>query len=270
MKIINRIILLVIGIGLISLFLINKNTSENQDLIKVELPLANQEISNPLIVKGKARGSWFFEASFPVKLYDADGQLIGTGIAQAQDDWMTTDFVPFEALIDFDSPKTKNGVLVLEKDNPSGLIENYKEVKIDVFFLQERQRTVDLYYYNSLLDTDSDGNIMCSEQGLYKVQRTIPLTNTPIQDTIKLLLKGELTQEEISSGITTEYPLEGFNLKGASLKDGVLILEFEDPNNKTIGGSCRVNVLRSQIDKTAKQFSEIESVNFIPEYLFQP
>ena len=111
---------------------------------------------------------------------------------------------------------------------------------------------------------------MCSEQGLARVRRNIPLTDTPIQNTLRLLLKGELTQEEINSGITTEYPLEGLDLKGATLKDGVLLLEFDDPNNKTSGGSCRANVLWLQISETAKQFSNVELVKFVPDYLFQP
>ena len=268
-----KILLFILIIGLISLFFINssnKDTSKNQDLIRVDSPSFNQKISNPLIIKGEARGSWFFEASFPVKLYDGDDQLIGTGVAQAQSDWMTNDFVPFEASIYFNNPKTKKGVLVLEKDNPSGLIKNYDEVKIDVLFSQEEQSSVDLYYYNSSFDKDKDGNVMCSEQGLARVRRNIPLTDTPIQNTLRLLLKGELTQEEINSGITTEYPLEGLDLKGATLKDGVLLLEFDDPNNKTSGGSCRANVLWLQISETAKQFSNVELVKFVPDYLFQP
>ncbi len=76
------------------------------------------------------------------------------------------------------------------------------------------QQTVSLYYYNSKLDQDESGNIMCSRQGLVKVQRIVPLTQTPVQDAVKLLLKGELTAEERVSGITTEYPLEGFSLTG--------------------------------------------------------
>lgn len=134
---------------------------------------------------------------------------------------------------------------------------------------QPRQ-TVSLYYYNSELDQDESGNIQCSREGLVRVQREIPVTQTPIQDTIKLLLKGEITQEERLSGINTEYPLDGFSLEGASVKDGVLTLQFNDPNAKTGGGSCRVGILWFQIEATAKQFIGITQVHFLPEELFQP
>ena len=131
-------------------------------------------------------------------------------------------------------------------------------------------RAVKLYYYNYELDRDEFGNAACSRNGLVAVERQIPITQTPIQDTIKLLLLGELTEAERAQGIDTEYPLEGLSLKGASLKDGVLTLEFDDPNNKTVGGSCRVGILRFQIEATAKQFPEVQQVRFLPEEIFQP
>lgn len=131
-------------------------------------------------------------------------------------------------------------------------------------------RNVVLYYYDPTLDKDETGNTMCSRNGLIQVERQIPITKTLIQDTIRLLISGSLTDKELSNGITTEYPLEELTLKGASLNDGALTLEFDDPNNKTGGGSCRVGILWFQIEATAKQFPEVETVRFLPEELFQP
>lgn len=131
-------------------------------------------------------------------------------------------------------------------------------------------RTIKLYYYNSELDRDEFGNTACSRNGLVPVEREISITETPIQDAIKLLLSGELTNEERAQGIDTEYPLEGLSLKDALLKDGVLTLEFDDSRNKTVGGSCRVGILWFQIEATAKQFPEVQQVHFLPEEIFQP
>lgn len=87
-----------------------------------------------------------------------------------------------------------------------------------------------MYYYNPEQDKDESGNIQCSRDGLIAVERKIPITKTPIQDTIKLLITGQLTEAEKSRGITTEFPLEGFSLKELNLKpDGTLILKFNDP-----------------------------------------
>jgi spore germination protein GerM len=105
---------------------------------------------------------------------------------------------------------------------------------------------------------------------LVAVERSIPFTSTPIQDAHKLLLKGGLTQAERESGLSTEYPLLGVKLNGAALNNDVLTLNLSDPNNRTQGGSCRVGILRSQIEATARQFSGISRVEFINGELFQP
>ena len=245
------------------------NELEKIDLIRVENPRPNQTIISPLFIKGEARGYWFFEADFPIRLYDESGKEIALTIAQAKRDWMTEDFVSFEAELNFAVSVRQKGTLVFEKDNPSDLPENYDELRIPVI-LQETGKTVKLYYYSPELDKDESDNILCTRKGLVSVERKIPVTKTPIQDAIKLLLLGELTAKEQTQGITTEYPLEGLSLKGASLKDDVLTLEFDDPNNKTVGGACRVGILWFQIEATAKQFPEVQQVRFLPEELFQP
>ena len=137
----------------------------------------------------------------------------------------------------------------------------------------KRAQKILLYYYNPEKDKDETGNIKCSRDGLVALERQIPVSQTPIRDTIELLLKGKenLTESDLTKGITTEFPLEGFELKSLNLKeDGTLILEFKDPLNKTIGGACRVSILWFQIEATAKQFPQVKKVQFLPEVLFQP
>ena len=245
------------------------SSANKDDLIWVLDPLPNQKVTSPLTVSGEARGNWYFEASFPVKLLDANGSILAQEPAQAQGEWMTTEYVPFEVTLTFPKPSTSTGTLVLEKDNPSGLPEHANELRIPVSF-ETSGRAVSLYYYNANEDKDASGNILCSDRGIVPVQRQIAASNTPIQDTINLLLKGELTHEEKNEGISTEYPLPGLQLKGANLANGTLTLEFADPQNKTVGGSCRVSILWKQIEATAKQFSEVKNVAFKPDSLFQP
>ena len=337
------------------------NILEKEDLIQISQPRPNDLVISPLVIKGEARGYWFFEASFPIKILDENDNIIGQAIAQAQSEWMTENFVPFEAILTFSVPKDQKGTLILKKDNPSGLPEHDDELRIPInlkagekltdfsetgnitkdnpgmkqgiwYLVYEKPgepalnaelkfnedslcqtgsisqlcqettietgdraevtgwkingaviiknmviqktsqqlRNVKLYYYNPDLDKDETGNILCGRNGLVSVEREIPITKTPIQDAIKLLILGNLTSAEKSQGITTEYPLQGLTLKAASLNDGILALTFDDPNNKTGGGSCRVGILWFQIEATAKQFSEVSSVRFMPEELFQP
>lgn len=54
------------------------------EMIEVTSPLPNATITNSMILTGRARGPWYFEASFPIELRDANNVLITTVVAQAQ------------------------------------------------------------------------------------------------------------------------------------------------------------------------------------------
>jgi hypothetical protein len=110
------------------------NEMEMGDLIKVDSPRPNAKVSNPLTITGQARGTWYFEASFPIKIADANGQGLGTVPAQAQEDWMTKDFVPFTATIEFAVPTAATGNLILKNDNPSGDPSKDKQLIIPIKF----------------------------------------------------------------------------------------------------------------------------------------
>lgn len=102
------------------------------DLIKVELPFPGAVVGKDFSVIGEARGNWYFEASFPIELLDKDGKLLATAVAQAQGEWMTTEFVPFKA--DFRAPQFYIGpaTLVLKKDNASGLPEHDASISFPI------------------------------------------------------------------------------------------------------------------------------------------
>ncbi len=107
------------------------------DQIHLTSPLSGASVSSPLTITGEARGNWYFEASFPVYVTDWDGKIIGQGIATAQGDWMTTDFVPFTATITFATADisghySDKGTLILKKDNPSGLPEHDDALEIPI------------------------------------------------------------------------------------------------------------------------------------------
>ena len=134
----------------------------------------------------------------------------------------------------------------------------------------QRTMEVNLYYYNELLDRLMNGEVLCDTEAVIPVGRTIPNSQSSINDVIRLLIRGELTKAEEDLGFRTEFPGRELQFLGARLEDGVLYLKFSDPSGFTSGGSCRVNLLRAQIEKTALQFEMVESVVFEPEDIFQP
>lgn len=97
------------------------NALEKQNLIKLTKPTPNSVVGEEIYLSGLARGYWYFEASFPIEIKDNNGNTVGNGISQAKGEWMTENFVPFEAKITLSTkPTTKFGKIILKKDNPSG------------------------------------------------------------------------------------------------------------------------------------------------------
>lgn len=115
--------------------------NEKAQFITLASPLPNSIVESPLVITGQARGTWYFEASFPIVLTNWDGLIIAEGIATAESDWMTEEFVPFKATLEFTNPYSegsadfmKNGSLILQRDNPSGLPEHDNALEIPVHF----------------------------------------------------------------------------------------------------------------------------------------
>ncbi len=97
-------------------------------------PIANAKIHSPLTLTGEAVGTWYFEASFPIILRDASGNVLAQTPAQAQGEWMSTSSVPFIAILTWATSTATSGVLILKKDNPSGLPEYDSEVVFPITF----------------------------------------------------------------------------------------------------------------------------------------
>ena len=103
-------------------------------------PVARATVTSPLIVRGEARGTWFFEATFPLMLVVEDGTVLAQGFATAQDEWMTENFVPFEGTLTFtQQAQEQQATLVLMKDNPSGLPEGQDERTVSLYISEDQQ-----------------------------------------------------------------------------------------------------------------------------------
>lgn len=246
---------------------IEKHILEKADLIKVTDPLMNQTITSPLAVRGEARGYWFFEASFPIKVLDANGKTIGQGIAQAQSDWMTENFVPFVAEIIFDNPRTKTGALVLEKDNPSGLSENADYLRIPVRFnLDLKTVKVKVFFNNSEMDPE----FSCNK--VFSVERQVPETKAVARAALDQLLLGPAQQDK-EKGFFTSIN-SGVKIQNLSIENGVAKVDFDTQLEFQVGGSCRVSAIRLQITETLKQFLSVRevmiSINGRTEDILQP
>ncbi len=111
----------------------NKGPTAKAGVIVVDALKPGDIVASPLTITGKAKG-WYFEASFPVEVLDANGKVLAIGPAQAQSDWMTSEFVPFKITLTFAPPATATGTIVFRKDNPSGLPQHDDEMRLPVRF----------------------------------------------------------------------------------------------------------------------------------------
>ena len=107
--------------------------AEKEDLIRVSSVIPYELVSLPFVIEGEARGNWYFEADFPVTVFDASGNVLLETYATAQGEWMTTDFVPFSVSISDLGGYTGPITVILQKDNPSDMRELDDEISIPLF-----------------------------------------------------------------------------------------------------------------------------------------
>ena len=236
------------------------NELEKTDLIQVDNPRPNASVASPLEISGRARGSWFFEGDFPITITDANGKELGTAIAQAQSNgsagspqgWMTEEFVPFTAQLDFAVPVSDQGTLTLEKNNPSGLTANNDQLIIPVKFDLTETTKIQVYFDNNQQNPAVD----CSK--VFPVERKIWKTPAVARAALVELLKGP-TETEKEQGFKTTLP-QGVEIKSLTIENGVAKADFNNQLQFQVGGACLVTFIRSQITETLKQFPTVESV----------
>lgn len=238
------------------------STPKASSEIEISSPLSGAEISSPLIVKGRARGNWYFEASFPVQLVDESGKVLATVPAQAQDDWMTEDFVPFEVKLEFDSPAAKKGSIVFNNDNPSGNPETAKSVELPIIFSSTPLSTSTASTSEMVVkiflgsDTLNPGANDCSK--VFPVERRVRKSESVARVALEQLLAGP-TLTELDNKYFTSLS-SGVKIKSLVIKDGVAKVDFDKTMDKSVGGSCRVSAIRSQVVQTLKQFASVKEV----------
>lgn len=220
--------------------------------VRVSSPRPNSVVSSPLTVGGEARGQWFFEADFPVRLLDGDGRELATVPAQAQGEWMTEDFVPFEATLIFRQPATETGLLTLDRSNPSGLAENAALVAVPIRFsaTAPRTRAVRAFFNNTAFGDDA-----C--ESVWPVPRAVEPTRDEAKAALTELLEGP-TRAERDRGFLATIP-QGVRILSLRVEEGTAYADFDSTLDRA-AGSCRVLAIRAQIERTLLQFPTVDDV----------
>lgn len=233
--------------------------------IVLESPKAGDLLDGKVVIKGTAKG-WFFEGSFPYYLKDSDGNIISAGPIQSKSDWMTADPVAFDQTVEFFTDKTE-GVLVLQKDNPSDDRSLDEKIEIPVKFVPSEGMKLNVFFGNSIYNPNQ---IDCGK--VYPVVRTVKKDPKTATMAIKELLKGT-TNSELQEGYSTSLN-SGIELNKITIANGEAKVDFNSVLGEGVAGSCRVGQIRAQIESTLKQFptvtSVVISIDGVSEGILQP
>jgi hypothetical protein len=100
-------------------------------------PKVNEVVTSPLTITGVVPPGWMFEGIMPIKLVDENENVIAEGAATEDEpgSWQSGKRVKFTAVLNFETTAA-SGIIVIEKDNPSGLPENSGSIEQTVRFVE--------------------------------------------------------------------------------------------------------------------------------------
>lgn len=234
--------------------LAQNTTPIGNEFIKVTYPLKNEKVGGRIYVTGIAKGTWYFEGSFPAKLVDQKGNILVEAPATAEAEWMKEDFVPFAAELRYQVPETTPAKIILEKDNPSD------DRSLDAFFeipvtLEPKTTSTKLFFTNS---TYMDRYVASCSQS-FSVARAGFDTMALGHQTLEKLLEGP-TPGEKELGYGTAIP-EGVKILSLDMMDKIAKVDLsKELLNMKTGTNCEKLIIIKQITDTLKQFSGIEGV----------
>ncbi len=220
---------------------------------RVSFPSPNEEVGEKIYVTGIAKG-WYFEGDFPVRLFNAQGKELVSKWATAQLDWMTGEFVPFLATLNYSTSAPQKAKLVLEEDDPADLPGTETDSIEVPIRLQPGKKSILLYFASS-----HTPNHIAHCDKVYPAARSAASTPAIARSTLEKLLAGP-SQKEQELGYFSAIP-QGvkINRLEISKKAAQVDLSKEILNMET-SATCEKTLIKTQITETLKQFSTVENV----------
>ncbi len=204
-------------------------------------------MSFPFKAYGKAR---VFESQFSWRLKDSNGKVVGQGQAMANSPDVGK-YGPFQIEVEFaETNGSKATFEVFDSSAKDGSEQDLVSVPINIE--QTASLGIKLFFANDRLDPE----VTCDK--VFSADRTIPKTKSVAMATLVELLKGTNADEEGRGFRTTINP--GVKINKLTIVDGVAKVDFDQALQDKVGGSCRVNFIRRQIEETLKQFPAVQSV----------
>ena len=104
------------------------------DSVRIATPASGASLRDSFLLKGAARGPWYFEGEVPFQIVTDTDAVLVDGYVSAKSEWMILGFVPFEKTIRLPTvSKATPANLVIRKNNPTGLSRHDDSVRIPIF-----------------------------------------------------------------------------------------------------------------------------------------
>lgn len=215
--------------------------------IVVQFPKPGDTVSFPFKAYGKAR---VFESQFNWRLQDSNGKVIGQGTATANSPDMGK-YGPFEIEVGFAETNGNSATLeVFDFSAKDGSEQDL--VSVPVKIEQTASIGIKLFFANDRLDPE----VSCDK--VFSIDRSIPKTKSVAMATLQELLKGTSAGNEKLGFKTVINP--GVKINRLAIVNGVAQVDFDSTLEYQVGGSCRVGIIRRQIEETLRQFPAVKSV----------
>jgi hypothetical protein len=109
-----------------------KISGDSKDLVSFSVD-AGSGVSGIFTATGSVQGGYFFEGNIIVNILDSNKNIIKKGNGNAKTDWMTSEPVVFETVLDFTNIQKGPAYIEIHNDNPGAPTEGInKSIKIPI------------------------------------------------------------------------------------------------------------------------------------------
>jgi len=221
--------------------------------LRVSAPLPQQEIALPFTLAGSVRVGSGTQVHFD--LLDQDGFALTAGEAELPKA-LSGQWIPFRESVSYPRPLGTGGTVEVSMVSPRGTV--MEQAKIPVRFLTVASVEVKAFFGNTERDAQT---LYCDVS--YPVARRIAVSEDVLEASLRELLKGPALQEQ-QQHFFTSLPA-GVEVRSIEDDDGQVRVTFNRALLDGVAGSCRVQAIRSQIERTLKQFPFVTEVTIAVE-----
>lgn len=212
--------------------------------ITITSPKANESVDSPVTITGKAR---VFENQFTVQVKNSTGQIVYKQTGVMSDAKNSGLFGNYSVKVPIPAEQGANFKVEVFNLSPKGdgKYEGYASVMIKL-------KTTDTSSVYAAFITGDD----CTTVTLFP--RIIIKSPEFVYMSLVELLKGPTTEEK-AHGATTQIA-DTAKINSFRMQGDTAYADFNSALQPSVGGSCRIQAIRSQIENTLKQFFGLKNV----------